>query len=383
MNFNTLLVKTKFSPKFYIIITACTLSILTSISDTLAFSLPPTPTGEPLDCKSSDSFEERICEIAEQEFFGKLREKGISLARDSVMFSIPQITAPRRVNTGHSCTHRAWIGNSHLKALLSTSGELEVDGNILSRPLIFYSRLPTNVNATINLKESWGYRSYRRSGWRWRSYCREYATDTYKAVANVSSDAIVRIVLSLNPEVSILNSGDYLITIVPETNVRFSLSDVDFRYDFTGRSPFNGFLTHLSTSNVSLYDRTDLTVSLAHTILNGDSISDELKQRLQTWAVDRAVAYFQVVDHFGASTVAGYVTERIVNEYALDKIAEKTASIDMQLQESIEEQIKRTLNLNWEGKRSIIIPKEIIDATCDIVDCPKPLFRNFNPWADY
>jgi hypothetical protein len=311
------------------------------------------PAEEFLECKDLQWYEKVACEIAAEKFYGELNSRGISLDNGAVVFTLSPMITPREIDTGHSCTHKMWIKDNHLKGHLASSGTLDLKGNSLSEPLIFYTNLPINMNAAINLKEEWN--------WNFLGSCNELASDTYQAKADVSTNVTTRILISLGPKLDILENGDYLITIAPMSNVRFSLPEVDFDYDFDGRSPFNGLLT-IMTNDLLMFGPIALTFTIFEAAVEGDSIGDELEQKLKTAGADLFIGSFQTIDHWDIPYLED-VVEQLANEWALDEIYGAAEGFEMQLQKSIDAEIARALNLDSQGKREILIPKEKIDVT--------------------
>lgn len=311
------------------------------------------PAEEFLECKDLQWYEKVVCEIAADKFYGELNSRGISLSNGAVLFTLSPMVTPRKVDTGHSCTHRMWIKDNQLKGHLASSGTLDLKGNTLSEPLIFYTNLPINLNAAINLKDWWGYRNIFGS-------CNKKASDTYQAKADVSTNITTRILVSLEPKLDILENGDYLITIAPISNARFSFPEVDFDYDFSGRSPFNGLLTIMG-NDLLMFGPIALTFTVLEAAVEGDSIGDALEQKLKTAGVDLALSSFQTISELDVPLLADEL-EDMVQEAALDEIYGAAEGFEMQLQKSIDAEIARALNLDSQGKREILIPKEKIDA---------------------
>jgi hypothetical protein len=312
------------------------------------------PAEEFLECKDLQWYEKVVCEIAAEKFYGELNSRGISLSNGAVLFTLSPMVTPRKVDTGHSCTHKMWIQDNYLNGHLASSGTLDLKGNSLSEPLILYTDLPIDMSAVINLKEQWGNRI-------WFGGCNKHASDTYKAKADISTNITTRILVSLEPKLDILENGDYLITIAPISNVRFSLPEVDFDYRFSGRSPFNGLLT-LMSNDLLFFGPIALTFTIFEAAVEGDSIGDELEQKLKTAGADLVLGSFQTISELDVPLLVDEL-EDMVQEAALDKIYGAAEGFEMQLQKSIDAEIARALNLDSQGKREILIPKEKIDVT--------------------
>lgn len=188
-------------------------------------------------CSSGTATLKSICIKALEVVNSKLTEAGISVTEEGVLFTYED-PDDDKLNTGCSCTTTAEIKHKHVTVKIDKSADIELTLGNLTEPVVVALQLPVSSHAKIDVKQSFGSKLFGK--------CRNYASDSYSFLGDVSTNASVVIGLSLRTSLGQIPNGDYLLEIKPVVAVLFSLESTDLRFRVSGVSPFSGVWTFIT-----------------------------------------------------------------------------------------------------------------------------------------
>lgn len=150
-------------------------------------------------CDTSDSTMKLICSTALTQLNTELKEAGVSVDRDGVLFSYDD-PKDERIPTGHSCSVTAQARHKQVSAKLSSSADVVLSGKSLTEPLAITLTLPVSIDSRVDVKQKFGGRVLGK--------CIHLGSDSYSLKARASATANIVIGLSLNPSLGKVASGD-------------------------------------------------------------------------------------------------------------------------------------------------------------------------------
>lgn len=191
--------------------------------------------------------------------------------------------------------------------------------------MCFIPLLPTQNYAKVNLRDWWGHKFL------WG--CNKIGDDHYYADALFSAEAIIRVVISLEPQIRVLENGDYEIKIKPLTDVVFGLNEIDLDFDFHGRSDINS----------------------ATTAING-GFSSFIQGRWEQFGYEASLFSLELIGNLNGieDLNLGSIIEFIANK-KLSEIEGHQLSISNQFQENISSKLSHLLGLDINGERVYIV----------------------------
>ena len=198
-----------------------------------------------LDCRNTSVwYEQEVCRAINAEIVPRLANANISIVNGDIVFREDPIATPGPINTGHSCSHRAWLRSNYLTAKVLSSGSLDLDFNSISEPLMLLFRAPIDIYARADIKEEWGYR--------FLGSCNKSGDDRYHGDFSFSGVGILKVVVSLEPNFKRSSQGDIFVLLKPFVDVKVGMEDVSAEFDFHGKSVLNGLATTVFGAGSSL-----------------------------------------------------------------------------------------------------------------------------------
>lgn len=298
---------------------------------------------EVLSCKSSNVIVRGICQVALDRVNSELRAAGIAIRKDGVLFTYndpKHVTIP----TGHSCSVTAKVRHKHASAHFSSSSTLKLTGNALSDDLALRLRVPTRVYAKVDVRQRFGFRFFGK--------CKRVGRDTFALKANANTIADLLVGFGLNPSFRRLSNGNFELTLEPKIAALFELDDLDLKFRVSKISPITPVLTFM----IGL--RSSLLKSVTG-LFKGQSLKKIFKD------LSRSLAY-----DLGAPVVLGIGAlprplEALIFD-ALGNIAErrierKARGVGENVEDKLNEELKRALKLGPDGKRVYIIRGNFLD----------------------
>lgn len=281
-----------------------------------------------------NDFEKHVSNKAAEKLSLDFDKYHISLSSGDLLVRMEPLIEPQRIDTGHSCTHKAWIRSNYIEVKILSSTSIDFKGNSLTEPLITFLDLPVSVYAKVSLKEEWGYRIF--------GSCNSYASDSYSADALAFINALTRVFISLEPTIRPLSNGDFEVMIEPVVNVTIDFDDIDLDFDFHGKSILNGVATKLTSISS--------TLKAIEAGLDGESMEEDLRQSL----FDVGLGLFQTIEWISGSI-------DLVDDL-LDDIAKAEAEryltelgFENELENNIYASLSDALKLDENGRRSFVI----------------------------
>lgn len=289
-------------------------------------------------CDSSSPTTNAICKLALAHVNSELEAANLSVHRDGVLFSIDN-DKDQKISTGHSCTVTAKARRKQLSAHFSSSTTLDLRGNSLTDPLALSLYLPVSLSGRIDIKQRFGKKVF--------GHCSNFGSDSYSLKGSASTNVKLVVGLSLNPSLGKHSSGDYFLLLEPSVVVLFSLDKLDIDFRSSGVSPLTAAVTFLNgfTSTVSK----SLTA-----LFKGDSVSKITDESL---FFDLGVPIVLGIGGLpGALEDAVWSVLTRTGEHITRKLA---AGFRRDLEDDLNTKVRKALKTDLEGKRAIIIPKEV------------------------
>jgi hypothetical protein len=302
-----------------------------------------------LDCKDKDPLTTMICKKVMSSVRQQMKGIDLSIKNKDIIFQKSPIVQPGSIDTGHSCSHRAWIRSNYASVTVRSDAAVSIDSLSLSKPMALHLRLPIDFYANVDLKETWGTRTF------WGD-CWTFATDTYSGDMQDSMDIDTLIFLSLEPKMKLNGQGDFVITIEPLVDAQFVMQ-TDLNFDMHGKAPFNGVLTALSGG--------------LSTMMQGEG----LKQLL----LDVGIGFVQTLLTVDSGLFNDFLMN-IVEDLAAKKIDGYAPDIENLLQQKINAEVTRGLNLDENGQRTFTVSnKHIINLIMFILNFDADYYLTKNP----
>ena len=307
------------------------------------------PLEEFLECKDLEWYEKSICEDMAQRVYSSLDDSGIGFSNGDIIITVHPVTPERQLDTGHSCTHRAWIKDNYATARLLSNGSLDFSGNSISEPLIFAADFPINLYTRVNLKETAGVRNP------FNGNCQNIGTDHYYAASNVNTEILLSMSLSMEPKLleERTPEGDYQVQIAPIFTVENKVVDTNLSFNFHGKDGvWMGFISFLTTLGSNLND-------LIKDIFDGGGISEQVRDQIKQDLVYSLGSIIIEIDDDFLDTDLVENTIEIVAKHRVVRIIHGRAR---ELEDDISAQISTALGLNADGKRTYVVDKNLVDA---------------------
>ncbi len=305
-----------------------------------------------LECKDLEWYEKAICEDAAQRIYGSLNERGIGFSSGDIIMTEHPVTAEKQLDTGHSCTHRAWIKDNYATARLLSDGSLNFSGNGISKPLTFMADFPINFYARVYLKETAGVRNPINGN------CQNIGTDHFYADSNVNTRMYLGMSFSLEPELldERTPEGDYQVQIAPIFIVESQLRPTEINFTFHDKDgAWMGFITFLTTLGSNMID-------ITKDVFDGGGISDTLKDQIK---LDIGVSVAWVVLEITDDWLSFDLAEVYASDIAMEYIERQQGGLDnkaRELEDDIGAQISMALGLDVDGKRIYVVDKDLVNA---------------------
>lgn len=306
-----------------------------------------------LDCSRFNWYERVICEDVAHEISNIFEENNILLTNNELVQYVNPVTPPRQVNTGHTCSHRAWLRDNYARIGLSTSSKLDLSGDLISKPLTLAANLPVSLYTKVNFKEKWGvtYYTIRCSGWKCRKKrkCATIADDSYYADLSASTTAKMLFSVNLQPQFGELPNGNYFIKVKPVAFVNISLDNYDANFRLHGKNSLFAALGSILTTTSS-------ASQLFTDWLTNSPSADSRDQLYQ----DIGYGVLSTLDvAYSTSTFSnqGSLYERWVNDEIDKRPPLGVENVDRQLENKINRSIASTLDLDANGERVWVIDK--------------------------
>lgn len=289
------------------------------------------PNGGYLDCDNLVWYEKAVCEKVADEISQELNSKGVLLENGNLVYYKSPIVASQSVDTGHSCTHRAYIGNSESSVKLLSSGSLSFKGSSVDTPFLMYAHMPVNVYGRINLKETWGVKVDLVVG----STCVDYAEDNYYVLLNNNTTMNLRILMSMEPKyLGVDENGNYRFKIKPLVNVAGSMPTLNTEFSIHEKNGiFSGFLTYVTGGfnyALNLFDDTD-------------QFLDDVVYSVSTIVVELLESEIESE------------TQEAINSY----IARQGDNVTRTLENDLHQEISYSLGLDGNGEREYVVNKSV------------------------
>lgn len=293
--------------------------------------------------------EDAIWKVVVREVNRRLNEKGISFSNGDVVFRQEPIIAPQRVNTGHSCTHQAWIEGSHAEVRFASSASLTFDGNSAGEPQLLMLSLPVSVYARIGLKETWGNRLAFGN-------CNNHAEDNY--YGDFSINTTIRQLMALSLQPALLSErtpqGDYQIKIKPIFTVAGQLENFNAQFGVHNRDNFfSAFMTFLSGTASFLGEG-----GLALYRFDANAFVDALK----TSGIDLAQVAGSVFLGLDGDVLGIDSVEKIAGQLAETRIKREFNGLTHRFEEETYQKIASALKLDANGERVFVVRREVLEV---------------------
>ncbi|CAN8065719.1 unnamed protein product [Agarophyton chilense] len=309
------------------------------IQDVGSLALSPTYkqiSPEVLRCKSSDAIINGICEIALGKINSELEAAGIGIKKDGILFTYDDPTH-EGIPTGHSCSVTAKVRHKHASAHFSSSSTLKLTGTSLSDALALRLNIPVRVNAKVDVRQRFGVRFFGK--------CKRYARDTFSLKAGATTKADVMLGLSINPSLRKLSNGNFELTLMPAIAALFELDDINLKFRVSKVSP----ITPIWTFIVGF--KSTLLKSISG-LFKGDSLKDVFKELKQSLIYDIGAP---IVLGIGAlpRPLEALIFDALGN-IAERKIEREANGFSENLEDKLNEELRRALKVGADGKRVII-----------------------------
>jgi len=311
------------------------------------------PVNQLLKCDEFNWYEKAICEDVAAQISQVLKEQNIIITNNEAIQYISPIASPRKVDTGHSCSHRAWLRNNNASISLSTDSSLDLDGDLISEPLNLAANLPVSLYLKANFKEEWGYKYYtikcRGLKCKKKKKCGHLASDHYYADLDVNTNAKFLISVNMQPRYGRTADGNYFITVKPIATVNFSLDDYNTDFNLHGKnsllSAYGSILTSVSSAS-----------KLFAAWLSGSATAD-IRDQLYFDIGYGLVSRLDLSYSRGAFESQGALFEKLVNEEIEKRAPYGIEDVDRRLENKLTNSISSALNLDENGERVWIVDK--------------------------
>lgn len=122
--------------------------IISSNSHALSIGEIISPNENYLNCEDLNWYEVAICNDALAQLNEKIQQENPVLnsnleitSQGDLLFYKDSFVTPKKLNTGHSCTHRSWIRSSYIESTLKSNASMDLSIQSLSQPLVFYTSI--------------------------------------------------------------------------------------------------------------------------------------------------------------------------------------------------------------------------------------------------
>lgn len=297
-----------------------------------------------LSCSTDTEPVKSICSAALQRINFNLKESGVSVTNEGILFTYDN-PDDVKVNTGHRCTVTAAVRHRHASAKIHQSASLNMTFGSLTDPIAVGLQIPISLHARVDVKQRFGL-GLPFGG------CKRYASDSYKMLGDLSTNANAVIGLSLKPSLGQIASGDYVLEIRPVVVVLFSLESTDLRFRISGVSPLSSVWTFITGFTSTFFGAIDALVGGrdasqylgalkfdlgAPLVLGLGSLPGPLKETL-----------FRLLDSYGSRN-ANNVANKGLDKY------------EQNLEKDLTGLVGKAIGVDETGKRTLIVKKEIVE----------------------
>lgn len=329
------------------------------------------PASQLLKCEKFSWYEKAICEEVARKISGILKRQNILFSSNQLIQKVSPVIPLKQVNTGKSCSHKAWINHNEAYFRFSTENKIKISGDMISKPFaVAAESLPVSLYVRVNAKEEFGQKYYTvNCKWakcRKKRKCAFLASDTWHADLNVQKDVKFLISLDMQPTYGVTDKGDHFIKIKPVAivNIGMDLDDKDIKFRLYGKSSVLGFFGSILRSASSM---TNLFSDWA----SGSSLKAAFKE--SGLGIDFLYNTFSVID-FGFSLINQ--NDRLYDllvKYYLDKRPPTgIENIDRVLENNLNNNISSALKLDANGERVWVVgknrPLEKLSSTLVVVN---------------
>ena len=233
------------------------------------------------------------------------------------------------------------LQSQSFSAKFTTTSALNLEGDSLIEPLALQLNLPVSLAGRLNMLQRFGVRVF--------GSCSTKGSDHFSFLGSLSTTAKLLVGLHLNPSLGHIESGDYALVIEPRVAVISSLDDTDIKFRVSGASPIAAVYTAVT-------GLTSTFLKSLTKLLTGDSATAEFENVFQN-----DVLYPLVL---GVGSLPRPVEEALFERFL--KVGEKAVTAAGSkfgdgLEESLRNEVSRALQLDEDGRRTIILKKEAVD----------------------
>lgn len=314
-------------------------------------------------CNKGDSVQRTLCTILLNKVNTELTKAGISITKNDVLLKYNN-GKHENIPTGHSCTRTAQLRNRAVTVTLSRAAKLNTKVSSLRARIAVALRLPVLLDVRLVVRQRFGYRFLGK--------CKRKARDTITLKGRINTVADILLAFALQPRVRTLRSGELEVSIRPEAAVVFDLDNTDVRLRVSGASPFAAVYTFVAGVTSNLFRSIE-------DIVSGSSLKRVWEDLIARIGNDLGSAII-----VGVGSLPRPVEDlifRLIGKYGSRKLEKKAMSIDDDLENRLNERLRRALKTDTYGTRKFIIKKEyraLIEASglaADIFNVPPPPSR--------
>lgn len=323
---------------------------------------------ELLDCNSYSENQAYLCTYLAQQVLNELNDRDIFITNNEILVYASPVVERSQLDTGHSCTHRAWVKGSSGYISLSQQSTIHIDGNLVETPFVLMANLPVHANATVNIQEKWGFKYTKIScsglKCKKKSKCSSIATDNWHATFDANTTAKSAVTINMQPQFGWLPNGDYFLSIRPIVYVGLSLHDFSPSVKLHNKNhlaPMFGFILTAPSSASRFLENW----------LKGDSTAPARDQLYfdigYSFVSQTELTLNQITGFLGATSDGpGVFSNTLYEHFARKEITKLVKSEESRTRRDLENRLYRhiheSLNLDENGERVWVIHRDDISS---------------------
>lgn len=202
------------------------------------------------------------------------------------------------------------------------------------------ARIPIKLSVRVSAKQKFGFRFFGK--------CKNYGSDSFVFRGDVSTVANIALGFYLNSSISVIPSGDYVLTLKPSAVMMFNIEDTDVDFHISGVSPVSGIWTSVVSSGTAVFSALDA-------LFDGKSVMKDLENSFVLSTAAPIVLGVGALPKDLETSLWNLLLDRKVRE------AEKKSShFGNDFEERINEGIKKGLGIDSTGIKRYIINKDVV-----------------------
>lgn len=290
-------------------------------------------------CNSSDPVTRAICNVGLQKVNDELSSTGVTISKDGILFEYNDPT-DKKINTGRSCSITAAITNTYVSSLFSSSSTFNSSFISISEPMMVSARVPIKISARISAKQRFGARIFGK--------CKNYGSDSFVMKGDISTVANIAVGFYLNSTISVIPSGDYVLTLRPSAVMMLHIENTDLDFHVSGVSPLSAVWTSIVSSGTAIFSALDA-------LFDGKSVLKDLGNSLALSTAVPIVLGVGALPKDLETSLWGLLLDKNVHEFE-----KRSSEFGNDFETTINNALRKGLKTDSTGTKQYIISKDVV-----------------------